>query len=77
MSLACATPHAAVVYEPDESQQLLIDIWNVVAQARSGTRRQMRTAFKVIGAEIKSLIPDVDSRDVSDPQWLERAFFGD
>lgn len=60
--------------EPDEAEQLLIDIWNVVTQAQSGTRRQQRMAFKTIRAEIEGHIPDVERCAVSDPQWLKRVF---
>lgn len=60
--------------EPDEAEQLLIDIWNVVTQAQSGTRRLQRMAFKTIRAEIEGHIPDVADCDVSDPQWLKRVF---
>lgn len=58
--------------EPDDSEQLLIDIWNVATQARSGTRRKQRMAFDAIRAEIEGHVPDVDRCPASDPQWLKR-----
>lgn len=68
------SPRRQSFREPGDSEQLLIDIWNVVARAQTGTRRQQRMAFKAIRAEIEGFIPNVCRLPVSDPQWLERVF---